>query len=278
MSASDIAQFSNTVWQDALMVARDNNLMTNLVTVFGDRSGTALRSLQLYGTATINAITDKDDLTSQTFSPSQDTTLTPTEAGGQFFVTDTRLETDPFAVRQDAALELGMATAQKIETDLLSTFSSLTGGTVGTSGSAFTWSYFYAMLSRLRAQNAPFPYTLVLHPYQWHPLGKAVAPGATVTNSPAIQDAVLRQFYVGSVSGVDIFTSANLPLSSTDAKPAMFSRAAIALDVRRAPRMEPERDSSRRGWELNMTTIYAAGVWRRKFGIQGIFDCQAPTI
>lgn len=278
VTAADIAAFVNTVWEDALLVARDNNLMAGIVTGFGDRSGTAVRSLQTYGTATINTLAEADDLVSQSFTPSQLATLTPAELGAQFFVTDLREETDPFGVRSAAALELGQAMAEKIDRDLLSDFASLTGGTVGTSGSTNSWGYFAAMLTRLKAQKAPMPYVYVCHPYQWHPLAKAASVAGTHTNiGPALADNINRNFFVGNVMGVDIYVTANLPLSGTDAKPAMFSRAALALDIRRAPRIEAERDGSRRGVELNLSGVYAHGVWRKTFGVQGIFDCQAPT-
>lgn len=279
VQASDIAAFVNTVYQDALLVAREQNLMAGLVTGFNDRSGTAIRSLQTYGTATLNSIGDADDLTSQAFTPSVLSTLTPGEVGAQFFLTDLRMETDPFNVRNDAAMELGQAMAEKIDRDLLGTFSSLTGGTVGAAGSAFSWGYFYAMLSRLKAQKAPMPYALVCHPYQWHALGKAASVAGSQTNaSVQLLDNVNKNFYVGTVSGVAIYVTSNLAIDgSDDAKPAMFSAPALALDIRRAPRIEPERDTSRRGWELNLSAVYAYGVWRKTFGVQGIFDCTAPT-
>lgn len=277
-TSSNIASYINTIFEDAMLVARDNNVMVPLVTVFGDRSGTAARSNSEYGTATIGSIAEADDLASQTFHPSVLSTLTPAEAGGQFFITDLRRETDPFGVQADATLELGLATANKIERDLLGNFSSLTGGTVGAAGSVISWGYFFSALSILRNRQAPLPYVCVMHPYQWKVLGAAIAPGATVTNSPAIQDSVLRNFYVGSVSGVDIFTSSNITVDgSDDANGAMFARPAIAYDSRRAPRLEPERDASRRGWELNMTTVYAHGVWRPRYGVRMLFDASTPN-
>ena len=276
--ASDIGTFVQTIYEDAMMVARDNNLMAALVMPFMDRSGTAARTRSEYGTATINTITEVDDLTSQAFTPATANTLTPAQVGAQFFITDLRVESDPFGVQSDASLELGLAMAQSIEKNLLGNFSSLTGGTVGAAGTTLTWGHFFAMLTRLRAQNAPLGYAFVCHPYQWHALGKAVAPGATVTNSPMIQDDILRNFYVGSVSGVDIFTSSNIAIDgSDDAYCGMFARPAIAIDWRRAPRIEPERDASRSGFELNLTAVYAHGVWRPKFGVQGLFDATAPT-
>jgi len=276
--SSDISSYINTIYQGAMLVARERNLMSALVTTFGDRTGVASRSNSQYSGATMNEVGEDDDLTPQKFTPSVLATLTPTEKGAQYFLSDTRLETDPFTLRADAALDLGQSITTKIETDLLSQFSSLTGGTVGTAGSVITWGYFFAMASRLKAQKAPKPYYFVCHDYQWHVLAKAVAPGATVTNAPAIQDEITRNFYVGTVGGVEIYTTSNITVdASDDAYCAMFSAQALGLDMRRAPRLEYERDSSRRGWELNLSAVYAAGIWRPAFGIQGIFDASTPT-
>jgi hypothetical protein len=275
-TAGNIAAFVNTVYDECRFVARENNLMSNLVTVFSDQSGTALRKNAYYGTATLSQIGDDDDLTSQVFSPTVESTLTPYEFGAQFFITDLRLETDPYGVRNDASQELGQALAESIDVAVCGDFNSLTGGTIGTSGSVMTWNYFFAMLAALRAKHAPMPYVFVCHPNQWYRLGKAASIGSTVTNQPSVQDAFARNFYVQTVAGVDCYTSSNCEASSTDNYAAMFSRSALALDMRRAPRLEVERDASRRGYELNISAVYAHGVWRPNWGVQGIFAGSAP--
>jgi len=272
--------YYQSIYADAMFVMRDSNLMLPLVTTFGDRTGIAPRTSSQYGTATIQDISDTDDLASQAFTPATLATLTPTERGAQFFITDTRKETDPFGVAADASSELGNAISQKIEKDLIAAFSSLTGGTVGAAGTVIAWGHFYAMLSRLRAGNVPGPYAFVCHPYHWHVLGKAVTPGSggAQVNAPDFQNAAMQNFYQTTVSGVQIYTSANISIDgSDDARCAMFNPMAIGMDVRRAPRLEPQRDASRRGDELNLSTIYAAGVWRPAFGIQGLFDASLPT-
>lgn len=277
MTATDILAFAGTVYQDALFVARDNNLMAQVVTAFGDRQGLAPRKNSEYGTATMQSVAETDDLSSQTLTPSVIATLTPGEVAAQFFVSDSREETDPFGARNDASMELGMSMAQKIETDLLGHFGSFTGGTVGTAGSANAWSYFFAAESILRAQNAPFPYVAVMHPYHWHHLAKAVSvAGAQNTPGPAFQDEIMRNWWVGRVGNVDVFTTSNLAVG-TATKWGMFSPAALALDVRRAPRLEPERDASRRGVELNLSAVYAHGVWRPRFGVQVTADASIPS-
>jgi hypothetical protein len=87
-----------------------------------------------------------------------------------------------------------------------------------------------------------------------------------VTNSPFIQDEFIRQFYVNSVAGVDIFLSANIG-TGTSVYGGMFSRNALALDMRRPFRLEPERDASRRGIELNASSVFAFGGWRPQYGV-----------
>lgn len=278
--SSDISAFINTVFEQAILVARDNNVMTGLVRTFNDRTGVATRQNSQYGGATVASIGETDDLVGQAFTPSSIATLTPAEVGAQYVMTDTRIESDPFSVRNDAAADLGGAMATKIETDLLGSFSSLTGGTIGAAGSTITWSYVMAMEAVLRAQKAPYPYALVVHPYHWFHLAKAasVASSSATNAAPSLLEEVNSMFFVKQFGGVSIFVSSNFTIdASDDTTVGMFSRDALALDMRRQPRIEPERDASRRAWELNLSAVYGYGIWRPLFGVKGTFDTTAPT-
>lgn len=275
----DIASYISTIYEDAMLVARENALAVNLVRVYADRSGTATRSNSQYGAATIQSIGETDDLQSQAFTPSVLSSLTPGEAGGQFFLTDTRVETDPFSTRQDASLELGMAVADKIDVDVFGNISSLTGGTLGTSGTTISWGYFNAMQAIMRNNKAPKPWIFVCHPYHWKTLGEAgnIA-SSSRTNVPEwLMAQIAQNFWIQNQGGVEIFVTTNVPTSGTDAYCGMWSKSAMAYDERRAPRLEPERDASRRGWELNMSTVFGHGTWRPTYGVQGIFDADTPT-
>lgn len=265
-TAGDIATFVNTVWADALLVARENNVMLPLVTSFGDRSGLAVRKNAKYGTATINLIAETDDLASQSFTPSTDQTLTPYEYGAQFFMTDSRIETDIWSYRQDASTELGAAYGQKVDSYLTGLFPSFTGGTAGGTTTNMTWASFLSARAQMQRALAPAPWRCVLSPEQYLCLGTAIAPGVTVTNAPDLQDEFIRRYYVNTVAGVDIFVDGNITAAATVAA-GMFSPAAIALDMRRAFRLEPERDASRRGLELNVSSVFAYGVWRPQYGV-----------
>lgn len=275
---SDISAFVNTVFEAALLVARDNNFMPSVVRSFADRTGLAPRKNSQYGGATMNQIGETDDLVGQAFTPANVATLTPVEFGAQYFLTDSRVESDPFAVRTDAATDLGLAMATKIETSLMGHFDEFTAGTIGAAGSKCTWGYVAAMETILRRNLAPYPYVLVLSPSHWYELAKAASVAASSTNAaPSLLEAVNSTFFVRQAAGVSIFVSGNVETSSTDAYAGMFSRDALAYDVRRAPRLEPDRDASRRGIELNLSSVFAHGVWRPTFGVLGIFANAAPT-
>jgi hypothetical protein len=268
--------FIQKVYEDALFVARESNLMSGLVTNYTGQ-GVAPRVSSEYSSATISAVNDDDDLSSQSFKPTVLSTLTPAEVGAQYLITDQRLESDPMGVQQAAALELGSAMATKIETDLVGGFAGFTGGTAGTSGSVLTWGRFFAAVAQLRAQNAPGPYYAVLHPYQIHDLAKEAAPAGTNMNAPSFGDEVMRNRYFGMAAGCMIFESSNIA-AGTASVAGIFSPMALALDIRRAPRLEPERDASRRATELNLSAVYAHGVWRPKFGVKLISTTNtAPT-
>lgn len=277
--SSDISTYIQTIYDGALLVDRDNTFMSSVVRNFTDRTGLAARSNSQYGGATMNQIAETDDLVGQAFTPSVISTLTPVEFGAQYFITDSRRESDPFPVASDAATDLGLAMATKVETSLMGHFNAFTGGTIGTSGSIATWSYIMAMESLLKSNYAPYPYVLVLSPAQWFPLAKAASVASSVATNAAdsLKEAVNSMFFVKQFGGVSIFVSNNVETSGTDAYAGMFSRDALGYDLRRAPRLEAERDASRRGIELNLTSVFAHGVWRPTFGVTGIFDNQAVT-
>ena len=264
---ADINALINTIYEDSMLVARDNNVLAGLVQSYGDQQGLAVRkNLKYSGTAVFNQIAETDDLSSQALTPAVDQTLTPYEYGAQYFFTDSRLETDFLGIRQDAAQEFGLAYGQQLDKKLISLFTSLTCGAVGGSTTDLTWANVLAAITKLRSGLAPRPYVAVLSPEQYHCLGSAIAPGVTVTNSPSVQDEFLRQFYMSSIAGVDIFVTANIGTGAT-VRGAMFSRNAMALDMRRPLRIEPERDASRRGIELNASSVFAYGVWRPQYGV-----------
>ena len=278
---ADISSIAQAVQHDANFVLREMAFIDRLILNLSDRTGGNTRTRYDYSSVTMNDIGESDDLTSQAFTPSAGVTLTPAEIGAQFFITDKRAASDaPENILTDAATELGMAGADAVSQDIYGLFSSLTGGTVGASGSAMTWGLLSAAITQARVsiKNAAIPLVAVMHSYQWHVLAKAASiAGSSLAQAPRFTDEVTANWYVGNYAGCAIFVSPAMPLSSTDCYAGVFAKEAMAIDWRKAPGVEAERDASRRGVELNYTAMYAKGVWRPTFGVQLITTCTAPT-
>jgi hypothetical protein len=280
---ADISDIANAVQEDAYFIVREAAIMQNFVLVFNDMKGMNLRKGYKYSSGTAKTIGEDDDLVSDTFTPSVDQTLTPAEIGEQFFITDSRRDSEaPENIMTDAAQELGFAAADKINNDLAGDMASLTGGTIGTAGSAITWGYVAAAIARARnaSKNLAVPLNCVIHGYQAAVLGKTASiAGASVVNAPGVQDVVTRRGMEQAFTflGVPIWQVFVTPDSSDDFTGGVFPRKALAIDWRRAIRVAPERDESRRGLELNMSAVYAHGIWRPLLGVKMIFDATAPT-
>jgi hypothetical protein len=281
---ANVSALANPMQQDALFVIREQYRMQSLVTMLTDMNGLNPRKGYEYNQAVATDVGEADDLTSSAFAPADLATLTPKEIGLQFFVTDSRAESQlPESIISDGALELGLAAGDKIEADILSNFASLTGGTIGTAGSTITWGYVSAAIAQARnaSKSASAPIVGVIHGYQAAVLAKtaSVAGATSLAQAPNFTDGVTSNGLgpVFMFMGVPIYQVFAAPDSGDDFRGAVFQRSALAIDWRRPIRIEPERDASRRGTEFNMSAVYAHGVWRAKLGVQMIFDASAPT-
>ncbi len=278
---SDISSIANAVQEDAYLVIRETAIMKNFVTVFSDLSGGNQRKSYEYNSVTAATINEADDLNSSAFTPSAGQTLTPAEIGAQFFITDLRAQSEaPESVLTDAARELGFAAADKINNDIAGDMASLTGGTIGAAGSVITWGYVAAAIAQARnaSKSLAVPLNCVIHGYQAAVLAKSASiAGATVAS--AVADGISRSGITQAFTflGVPIYQVFVSPDSNTDFTGGVFPKTALAFDVRRDIRVEGQRDASRRGIELNMSAVYAHGVWRPALGVKMIFDAAAPT-
>ena len=281
---SDLGAIAQTVQEDATFVVRETYVMPGLVTVFNDLSSSNTRTGYKYNQGVAGTIAEGDDLTSQSFVPSADQVLTPYEIGLQFFISDQRADSSgnvPESVLIDAARELGLAAGDKVQNDLLGDLDSLTGGTLGAYGSALAWGHLAAAIANARAKNksSSVPLVAVMHGYQWLKLAASasVAGASTMTQAPQFTEEMTRKGFVSAFMGVPLVqVYAGTPaLQGTGLGDGtgwftggVFPRDAIALDWRRQIRVVAQRDESRRGVELNMSAVYAHGVWRPTKGVQ----------
>lgn len=277
---SDISSLVNTIREGALFTLRQQNLLVPTVSVFRDTMGMNPRNVSRYGTANVRSLGEGDDVTPTQFSRTSLTTLTPARYADQFFISDQRVMSDDQTVRADAALELGAAFAQDVDVNIATNFGSLTAGTVGSAGSALTWSNIMSARAILQAKKVPGPYYCALHPYGWLDLvNAATTSGNAIMDAPNFRDSMVNSYFVSTIiGGVTFVVTPSIAIDgSDDATGAMYAPLAIAYDERRAFNIRPERDESREGIELNASLWYAHGVWDATRGVQIIHDAATPS-
>lgn len=277
---SDLNGLFNTIYERAMFVAREANLMTGLVTNVG-ATGWMDRNVSIRPQVSAISVAETQDFNSPTtFGKSTLATLSPGEIAAQVVLTDRDMETDPDGARADAEFEMGMSVATKIDVDLISLFTSFTTDKGNGGGGTATFAAFAAGVSVVRntTKNSDGQPVAVLHPYHWHDLWLELGkPAATYPNLQEVTTQALRDYYITTLlGGVRIFTSSNIT-SGTAAIGGIFTRNAIWLDTRRAMRFEPERDASARAWELNVNAGYAYGLVRSTYGVKFTADASEPS-
>lgn len=278
-----VKQYVPAIWEAALMYIKYNFTMSGLLKTFSNMQGFTPRYTTQYteGTVTSN-LGELQDLTPQLITRNLLAALQPAEHGTQYVLTDRRVESDTEDILADAAEKIGYEMGKKLEVDLLTDFGNLTGGYVGSAGSSLTWQNIYEGRTRLAAAGVPAPYNVVLHEYQWHDLATAaniVSIASTSAGAAApltVRNDIQGRYYVASMGDMNFFTSGLVPIDGNDdATGAMFNPNALALDMRRGLRVEPQRDASLRLTELNATMVYAHGIWRPTWGVKIISDASA---
>ena len=276
---SDLNSLFNSIYEDSLFVARENNVMTGLVTNYS-ATGWMSRIVPIYAQVTAQSVAEGVDFANPTtFSKSAQATFTPGEIMCQVTLTDIEIDTDPENARGNASIEMGNAIATKIDTDLVGLFTSLSTDKGPGAGQTATLAKFATAISVLRYNKVPNPIHIVLHPYTWFDIWSELGqPAATKVLLGDIANEALRSFFVGDWLAADWFTSANIAAdASADAISSIFNPQAFAFDSRKAPTMEPERDASLRAWELNMSAGYAYGVFRGTYGVKYTADVTEPA-
>lgn len=280
-TVSSLNSLFNSIYEDAIFVAREENLMTGLVTTYSAR-GLATRYLPIYPQMSAQDVAEGVDFSNATeWTKTAQMTLTPSIAKTQAILTEARIATDPDDARRDLAMEMGGAIATKIDTDLVDLFSGFSTGK-GSSGNALTIKNCGAALSVLRTVPVRNPIYFVLHPYGWHDIWTELAqPAATYDWLGETANQAMRDYAVGNFLSAQWFISANISLDSTpDAIGAAFNREALAFDLRMAPTMLIDFDASIAGGgghEINMEVWYGVSERRDTYGVKLTHDATEPT-
>lgn len=255
----------------ARFTAEEQSLLRNLVTVYNiDAQPGVTVQVPKYPAVTAADLTEGTDMSSTTVSTSS-VSITVAEVGAQVLLTD-MAAMGAGNPADELGTVLGNAIATKMDKDVIGLFDGFSTS-LGATTTELTAAYLFQAAATLRANKAPGRLVGVFHPFQVYALKANLTNTFANPNGGDIQNEAMRSGYVGTLAGIDIYESANLTVDgSGDSKGAVFAPEAIAIAMKRDFNMEPERDASNRGFELNATAIYGVGELDDSYGVEMYFD------
>ena len=110
-----------------------------------------------------------------------------------------------------------------------------------------------------------------------------IVPTATYLNvtGTAFTDDIIKNYTIGRLFGMPILEDGNLDIAtSTSGKGGVFAAGeggGIILATANEWSVEPERDASLRGWELNVVSEYGVGEYLAGWIVELLMDATTPA-
>ena len=258
--------FVNIVAQ-ARFTAEEQSLMLGLVTQYNIQSQ-AGKTIQIpkYPAIAAASIAEGTDLSSTTVSTTK-VEVTIGEVGAQVLLSDMATYGADSPETAMGTL-LGNAIATKMDQDLLALFSGFSFG-LGAAGAEITVADLFKAAAKLRSNKVTGVINAVVHPFQAYQLKANLTNTFANPNGGDLQNEAMRNGYVGTIAGMNVYESANIVVDgSDDAVAAVFAPEALAIAIKRDFNLAPQRDESLRAWELNATAVYGVGELDDSFGVK----------
>lgn len=258
--------FVNIVAQ-ARFTAEEQSLMLGLVTQY-NIAGQAGKTVQIpkYPAITAAAL-DEGTAPADTDVSTSSVTVTVSEVGNTVLLTDLAAmgAGNP---ADELGTVLGNAIATKIDSDLIALFSGFSGA-LGAAGSEITVADLFKAAATLRANKVTGSMAAVVHPFQAYQLKAGLTNTFANPNGGDLQNEAMRNGYVGSIAGIDVYESANVAIDgSDDAVAAVFAPEALAIALKSEFNLETQRNATRRGTEMVATAVYGVAELDDSFGVK----------
>lgn len=258
--------FVNIVAQ-ARFTAEEQSLMLGLVTQY-NIAGQAGKTVQIpkYPAITAAAL-DEGTAPADTDVSTSSVTVTVSEVGNTVLLTDLAAmgAGNP---ADELGTVLGNAIATKIDSDLIALFSGFSGA-LGAAGSEITVADLFKAAATLRSNKVTGSMAAVVHPFQAYQLKAGLTNTFANPNGGDLQNEAMRNGYVGSIAGIDVYESANVAIDgSDDAVAAVFAPEALAIALKSEFNLETQRNATRRGTEMVATAVYGVAELDDSFGVK----------
>lgn len=293
MAITTLAELGDTIptiIEEAMFTAQFKAIMRSLCWNIRKGKGTNV-NVPYFGEVIASQLTEAIDMTASQTMGDTNVQIVPYEVGLKIILTDNVIEDDNEDLKRAAGVLLGDGFEKKRDQDLLGQLDDATTSLAG-SANALTMGHFAAARATLLGNPtsaggpAPAPFAGVIHPYHELDIVDILTPLAPSVSSVvggvsgAMADAVLRDYSIGRLFGIPIISDGNMALTASAAKGGVFSsgkRGGLIYVSAREPSVEPERDASLRGWELNYVGRYGVGEYLPGWIVELFADATAPA-
>ena len=275
-TSSTLSELYTEIIQEAIFNFQETSVMRPLVTTYNIAGQGKQGAVPVYPNISASAVSEATDLANTEINPTE-ATITASEVGVMTTLTDLGRDTASRDVAADIGKLFGEAIAKKVDADLSGLFTSFAAANeLGSAGTELTPDLLLSAEATLRSLNIPRPYYGVFSPKAMFNLKKALANAGYSTNANALSDIgneTLRNGYVGTVFGIDLFENANIaPDASDDITGGVFHPQSLGLAMKSDFKIETQRDASLRATEIVGTVTYGTGVIKSDFGCAVIVD------
>jgi len=270
-TSSTLSSLFSEIILAARFTAEENSLMAGLVTRY-DIGNVAGKTIQVpkYPAITAADLTEGTDMGATEVTTSH-VNVTVGEVGAQVVLTDLAAMGSGNPA-QELGTVLGNAIATKIDKDLIALFSGFSSG-LGAAGQEITVADLFKAAATLRSNKVTGSMAAVVHPYHAYQLSANLTNTFANPNGGDLQNEAMRNGFVGSIGGIDVYQSANVTVdASDDAIGCVFSPEAMCIAMKRDFNLETERNASLRAFELNATAVYGVGELDDAYGVGMTFD------
>ena len=259
--------FVNIVAQ-ARFTAEEQSLMLGLVTQY-NIAGQAGKVVQIpkYPAVTANALTEGTAATEEDVSTSS-VSVTCAEVGSSVLLTDLAAmgAGNP---ADELGTVLGNAIATKIDKDLIGLFTDFTTDIGGGAGVEISVANLFKAAATLRNNKAQGQLAAVVNPFQAYQLKANLTNTFANPSANDLANEAMRNGFVGSIAGIDIYESANVTVDgSGDSIAAVFAPEALAIAMKSEFNLETQRNATRRGTEMVATAIYGVDTLDDTYGVK----------
>lgn len=261
---------------ESRFIKSNSVLLSDYVTVRNQPAAKKGVLFPIYGEATHESVAEATDLTNQAISTSG-TTVTPSEYGSMFTLTDVADMTSQAQVGADLARLAMEAKRDAINQAIFALFDGFSTA-IGSSNTDITVALVQQAVRQLRIAKAPAPYYLAVTPHVLEDLLGLYA-ATSVTNISEVSRMAQEQGVLPAFHGCIPIVIDNLAagtsagqIDAADIKCGLFSPAAIGMAVGYDWRLETQRDASLRATELVATSYWSVAEIKDSYGIELLVD------